>query len=248
MKWKIIRVKSGNFGHQVSLDSDLVCFYFNYWSKNIIINKAHSENPDEAVSSGFPLCKWMSEFTWCSKLPDFTLLYAFGFRLNVYSTAGWISWKLALSCLQVWAVYSKDWGGWNQSKRPYLKPSFEHPKQMLKQVDKKTFQILQPHNVCVITVTIFIWFVTGSWCITFYPVRYMTMKLTHAYWVKLKSAMIPERLIRVFLLSEETMAPYLLIAHIAYSTYPNHGWASAELPQNRVNVNLFLRHIRDLSR
>ena len=29
---------------------------------------------------------------------------------------------------------------------------------------------------------------------------------------------------------------------------PNHGWASAELPRNRVNVNLFLRHIRDLSR
>ena len=27
-----------------------------------------------------------------------------------------------------------------------------------------------------------------------------------------------------------------------------HGWASAELPRNRVNVNLFLRHIRDLSR
>ena len=26
-----------------------------------------------------------------------------------------------------------------------------------------------------------------------------------------------------------------------------HGWASAELPRNRVNVNLFLRHIRDLS-
>ena len=27
-----------------------------------------------------------------------------------------------------------------------------------------------------------------------------------------------------------------------------HGWASAELPRNRVNVNLFLRNIRDLSR
>ena len=27
-----------------------------------------------------------------------------------------------------------------------------------------------------------------------------------------------------------------------------HGWASAELPRNRVNVNLFLRHIRELSR
>ena len=27
-----------------------------------------------------------------------------------------------------------------------------------------------------------------------------------------------------------------------------HGWASAELSRNRVNVNLFLRHIRDLSR
>ena len=27
-----------------------------------------------------------------------------------------------------------------------------------------------------------------------------------------------------------------------------HGWASAELPRNRVNVNVFLRHIRDLSR
>ena len=27
-----------------------------------------------------------------------------------------------------------------------------------------------------------------------------------------------------------------------------HGWASAELPRNRVNVNLFLRHIRDLAR
>ena len=27
-----------------------------------------------------------------------------------------------------------------------------------------------------------------------------------------------------------------------------YGWASAELPRNRVNVNLFLRHIRDLSR
>ena len=26
-----------------------------------------------------------------------------------------------------------------------------------------------------------------------------------------------------------------------------HGWASAELPRNRVNVNLFLRHILDLS-
>ena len=25
-----------------------------------------------------------------------------------------------------------------------------------------------------------------------------------------------------------------------------HGWASVELPRNRVNVNLFLRHIRDL--
>ena len=31
--------------------------------------------------------------------------------------------------------------------------------------------------------------------------------------------------------------------------YPqHHGWASAELPRNRINVNLFLRHIRDLSR
>ena len=30
--------------------------------------------------------------------------------------------------------------------------------------------------------------------------------------------------------------------------FPMHGWASAELPRNRVNVNLFLRHIRDLSR
>ena len=27
-----------------------------------------------------------------------------------------------------------------------------------------------------------------------------------------------------------------------------HGWASAERPRNRVNVNLFLRHSRDLSR
>ena len=27
-----------------------------------------------------------------------------------------------------------------------------------------------------------------------------------------------------------------------------HGRASVELPRNRVNVNLFLRHIRDLSR
>ena len=27
-----------------------------------------------------------------------------------------------------------------------------------------------------------------------------------------------------------------------------HGWASAELPRNRVNINLFLRHIWDLSR
>ena len=26
-----------------------------------------------------------------------------------------------------------------------------------------------------------------------------------------------------------------------------HGWASAELPRNRVKVNLSLRHIRDLS-
>ena len=26
------------------------------------------------------------------------------------------------------------------------------------------------------------------------------------------------------------------------------GWESAELPRNRVSVNLFLRHIRDLSR
>ena len=38
-----------------------------------------------------------------------------------------------------------------------------------------------------------------------------------------------------------------------YTTHENlamrkHGWASAELPRNRVNVNLFLRHIRDLSR
>ena len=28
----------------------------------------------------------------------------------------------------------------------------------------------------------------------------------------------------------------------------DHGWASAELPQNRVNVNLFLCHILVLSR
>ena len=27
-----------------------------------------------------------------------------------------------------------------------------------------------------------------------------------------------------------------------------HGWASAELPRNRVNVNLFLRHIEDVYR
>ena len=26
-----------------------------------------------------------------------------------------------------------------------------------------------------------------------------------------------------------------------------HGWASAELPRNRVDVNLFLRHIQDPS-
>ena len=32
----------------------------------------------------------------------------------------------------------------------------------------------------------------------------------------------------------------LMLKHI-------HGWASAELPRNRVNVNLFLCHIRDLS-
>ena len=28
----------------------------------------------------------------------------------------------------------------------------------------------------------------------------------------------------------------------------SHGWASAEQPRSRVNVKLFLRHIRDLSR
>ena len=33
-----------------------------------------------------------------------------------------------------------------------------------------------------------------------------------------------------------------------FNVQPIHGWASAELPRNRVNVNLFLRHIRDLSR
>ena len=35
---------------------------------------------------------------------------------------------------------------------------------------------------------------------------------------------------------------------IHYELQHSHGWASAELPRNRVNVNLFLRHFRDLSR
>ena len=42
--------------------------------------------------------------------------------------------------------------------------------------------------------------------------------------------------------------PLQKIAKPAFNVGPPHGWASAELPRNRVSVNLFLRHIRDLSR
>ena len=36
--------------------------------------------------------------------------------------------------------------------------------------------------------------------------------------------------------------------HLIFDRDPlDYGWASAELPRNRVNVNLFLRHNRDLS-
>ena len=38
--------------------------------------------------------------------------------------------------------------------------------------------------------------------------------------------------------------PFYHIHFILNTFY--HGWASAELPRNRVNVNLFLRHIRNL--
>ena len=33
------RVKSGNFGHEVNSDSDLVCSYFDYWNKEIKLSK-----------------------------------------------------------------------------------------------------------------------------------------------------------------------------------------------------------------
>ena len=40
---------------------------------------------------------------------------------------------------------------------------------------------------------------------------------------------------------------YFLNTSSQFTLEVDHGWASAELPRNRFNVNLLLRHIRDLS-
>ena len=40
------REKSGNFGHQVNLDSGLVCFFILIIRKQKCIKKANSENSD----------------------------------------------------------------------------------------------------------------------------------------------------------------------------------------------------------
>ena len=53
--------------------------------------------------------------------------------------------------------------------------------------------------------------------------------------------------IKVFVLSIFELPFYTCFTGLLLNFTPVHGWASAELPRNHVNVNLFLRHIRDLS-
>ena len=75
----IIRVKPGIFEHQVNSDSDLVVSYYNYWNKEII-NLTNSGSPDETAHKepshlDSPVCKCVSDFTWCPKIPDFTIFF-----------------------------------------------------------------------------------------------------------------------------------------------------------------------------
>ena len=75
---KPTRVKSGNLGHQVNSDSDLVCFIFQLLEcKNKLTKQTVKILMRRLVRSCLvwisSVCKCMSEFTWCPKLPDFTL-------------------------------------------------------------------------------------------------------------------------------------------------------------------------------
>ena len=53
--------------------------------------------------------------------------------------------------------------------------------------------------------------------------------------------------LRIFCSQTPTKTGFLALRPISFFSV-KHGWASAELPRNRVSVNLFLRHIWDVSR
>ena len=67
------RVTAGNFGRRVILDSNLVCFIFDYLNKNNKLTKQILMRHRLIWSS--TLCKCMSEYNRRPKLPDSTILF-----------------------------------------------------------------------------------------------------------------------------------------------------------------------------
>ena len=57
------RAKSGNFGHQVNSDSDLVASYFNYWDEKNKLTKQTVKILRSRLISISTVCKRMSECT-----------------------------------------------------------------------------------------------------------------------------------------------------------------------------------------
>ena len=70
------RVKSGDLGHRVNADSDLVYFIFLFWNEKYITKQTVKllMRRRRRIIWIFTVCKGMSPFTWGPKLPDFTLL------------------------------------------------------------------------------------------------------------------------------------------------------------------------------
>ena len=96
------RVKSGNFRHEVISDSDLVCFIFHIsfiGIKNKLTKQTVKILMRRLIRSRLiwisTVCKIMSEFTWCLKLPDFILILS---RFCGYLTLPYFVCGLTLFC------------------------------------------------------------------------------------------------------------------------------------------------------